>query len=249
MAKRKQRFDTSNESIDVVHYIGNRKKFHPHDLCNFTPLTKNQERFINSFRRGTDLLLGKAPAGCGKTFIAMYLALESVLDPATPYDKVIVVRSTVEVRSMGFLPGDLNEKLAVYEAPFEQAVKKIIPKFNDGYTHLKTLGYLEFHSTAFLRGMNFERSIIIVDEAENMDWGEISTCITRMDDDSRIIIIGDMKQSDLYRKRETSGLPRLEQVMSGMSPERAEVVEFSLEDIVRGDGLVKEFLISDYKTK
>ncbi len=248
MAKKKPKFDTRNESSAVVREIGNRKRFHPKDLCNLQPYPGNQEHFFDLYRAGKPIISMVGPAGTGKSFLALYAALGDVFDDSTEYDKVIIIRSAVETRKQGFIPGDQDEKNAPYETPYIGAASKMIPAYNDAYAHLKSLGYLEFHTTGYLRGDTFDRSIILVDEIQNMDYDELATVITRCGEHSRIMLMGDHKQCDLGRFRQESGFDKLQRVFRNMDESMIGMVVFELEDIVRS-GLVREFLIADYKTE
>ena len=248
MGNKRKKFDTRNESDAVVHELGNRKKFHPKDLCNLTPYPGNQEYFFDLFYTGKPIISMTGPAGTGKSFLSLYAALGEVFDESTEYDKVILIRSAVETRKAGFLPGTQEEKNAPYESPYVDAVSKILPAFNDGYDHLKSLGYLEFHTTAHLRGNTFDRSIILVDEIQNMDYEELSTVITRCGENSRILLMGDLKQCDLSRFKQESGFDKLQRVFRKMDETMIGLVRFELGDIVRS-GLVREFLIADYHTE
>lgn len=247
MGKKKLKFDTRNESDSVVHDLGNRKKFHPKDLCNISPETPTQETFFDTYYSGTPLISMTGPAGTGKSFLALYAALSEVFDESSPYDKVIVIRSAVETRKQGFVPGDQEEKNAMFEAPYEQIVKKLLPAFNDGYKHLKALGYLEFDTTGYLRGQTFDRAIILFDECQNADYEEVSTVVTRCGEYSRLVLLGDYKQGDLQRFKQQTGFDRLHRVLNNMDGYMVGFVKFELGDIVRS-GIVKEFLIADYHT-
>lgn len=247
MAKRKK-LDTKHESDVIAHDFGKRKKFHPHDLCNLTPASLNQERFLQHFYDDIPMITAQGPAGTGKTFLALYAALSLVLDESTKYDKIVIIRSAVETRSQGFVKGSQEEKNAPYERPYIQSIEKILPAFKDGYSHLKALGYLEFETTAFLRGQTLDNYIVICDEMQNCDYDELSTIITRVGDESRIVLLGNDKQCDLHRKREKSGLGKLNLIMDKMPSDLVGTVEYNLEDIQRGGRLVREFLRADYQT-
>lgn len=248
MGKKKMKFDTRNETDAVVHELGNRKRFHPKDLCNLTPYPGNQEHFFDLYYSGKPIISMTGPAGTGKSFLSLYAALSEVLDESTEYDKVVVIRSAVETRKAGFLPGTQEEKNAPYEKPYANIIKNILPSFNDGYEHLKSLRYLEFHTTAHLRGNTFDRSIILVDEIQNMDYEELSTVITRCGVYSRIVLMGDLKQCDLYRFKQESGFDKLQRVFRKMDETTIGIVRFEIGDIVRS-GLVRDFLIADYHTE
>lgn len=248
MAKRKPKLDTKHESQEASESIGKRKKFTKHDLCNLQPSNLNQEAFLRLVFDEVPLITATGPAGTGKTFLAIYAALGLVLDESTPYDKIILIRSAVEARQQGFVKGDLEDKNAPYEPGYHQITQKLMPAFKEGYKHLKDLGYLEFHTTGYLRSQTFDRSIIICDEMQNCDYDELSTILTRVGDYSRIIFVGDSKQDDLKRKRgETSGFERFQRVVSKMPDHMHGNVTYTLDDIVRS-GLVREFLIADYHT-
>ncbi len=96
-----------------------RKTFHLKDLKHITPLTDNQDRAFSYWDEGQNLMLD-GYAGTGKSFIGLYLALRTVLDPDTPQKKIVIIRSVVQTRNIGFLPGTEDDKLAPYEAPYKQ---------------------------------------------------------------------------------------------------------------------------------
>lgn len=242
-AKRQAKFDTKNEPDNVVRDLGNRKKLHTNDLCSLQPKTLNQERFLTHYYDGIPIIQALGKPGVGKSMLSLYCAFSQVLDPATPFQRVIVIRSAVQSREQGHLPGDLESKSQPYEAAYQGLAKEIFPKFNDPYLHLKTLGYLEFHSTSFLRSVTFDDSVIICSEAQNFDFEELYTCISRAGSNSRIIIEGDTGQADLQRKREKSGLPDLERVLAKMPASMSAKIEYTSDDIVRSD-LVKQFIIA-----
>ena len=223
-----------------------KKKFTTHDLKSVQPMNDTQASFIDAYFEGTPVILTKGPAGTAKTFLSLYCALYDAFDDTLPeIDKVVVIRSAVEVRKQGWLPGEQSLKDAPYEVPYEFICNELMPEYKNAYEHLKALGYLEFQTTAYLRGITFHRSVVILDEIENSDYDEISTVITRLGDFSRFIGCGDMRQNDLSRHREQSGIDKFERVASKMGEEYSNVIEYKLDDIVRS-GVVKQFLIADY---
>ena len=116
------------------------------------PLTENQATFLDNYEQ-YDVLSLIGSAGTGKTFLALYKALdEHELDDTI--EKVTIIRSTVETRQQGFQPGDVNEKIAVYEGPYVENVNKLFGR-SDAYNILKNKKQIEFVSTAFLRGSTF----------------------------------------------------------------------------------------------
>ena len=146
------------------------------ELRRILPLTANQELTFDSYRRGFNLML-HGTAGTGKTFCAMYLALNGVLNSSSPYKKIVIIRSVVPSRDMGFLPGSMKEKIAVYEEPYREICSNLFGR-DDAYEILKTKGIIQFASTSFMRGVTFNDAIIILDEAQNLELHEINTLIS-----------------------------------------------------------------------
>lgn len=222
-----------------------RKSFHVRDMTQIRPLNQAQEEVFHLWNDPNKLALVLTnQAGCGKTMLAMYLALREVLDPDSPYEKVIIIRSAVQGREIGFLPGTETEKSAVYEAPYASICDELFP-WKKSYENLKDNGKIEFHTSSFMRGVTFRDAIVIVDEMQNMNYEELSTAITRISDSSRIFYCGDLNQNDLHRKKnDQSGLPDFIRILESM--DEVGIVKFQLSDIVRG-GLVKSFLTAAHK--
>lgn len=208
---------------------------------NIQPITTNQEYAFDSWEDGDNLML-HGTAGTGKTFIALYLALASVLDPSSPYKKVFIVRSTVPSRDQGFLPGTQKQKEAAYEDPYTEIASEILER-GDGYQILKQKDLLEFKSTSYLRGTTLKDCVVVVDEAQNMSFQECDTIITRMGEDSKVIFCGDIRQDDLTsdRKREMSGLRDFMKIIKEM--DEFDFIEFTIDDIVRSS-FVKSYIIA-----
>jgi phosphate starvation-inducible protein PhoH len=213
----------------------------PSDLKKFEPLTDNQKKFFDAYTRGDYFLMLTGSAGTGKSFIACYKAIEEVYDKNSSFKRVVIVRSAVQSRDVGFTPGSLEEKMSLYEQPYMQIYHTLFNR-RDAYEGLKDAGKIEFISTSFIRGMSFDDSIIIVDECQNMNWEELSTIMTRVGYRSKIIFCGDYRQTDLYRKQgDKSGLWKFHEIAKTMPSFTS--VEFTTEDIVRSS-LVKDFLIA-----
>lgn len=208
------------------------------------PLTENQQRAFESFERGKNLLL-HGMAGTGKTFISLYLGLSEVTSPLGNYDKVVIVRSVVPTRDMGFLPGNHKEKAMVYEAPYSIIATELFNR-GDAYQILKQKSYVEFISTSFIRGTTLNNCIVVVDEVSNMTLHELDSVITRMGKNCRVIFSGDFRQSDLTREQERNGLKDFMRILNNMKS--FEYVEFDENDIVRS-GLVKEYIIAKDRLK
>ena len=217
-------------------------------LSTIKPVTDSQKIVFDSWKKGLNQFLFGC-AGTGKTFISLYLALQEVLKNETPYDKVIVVRSLIPTREIGFLPGDEEDKAALYQVPYSNMMQFMFEQPNEQafsmlYDRLKAQGSFYFLSTSFLRGLTFDNSIIIVDECQNLNFHELDTIITRVGQDSKIFFCGDFGQSDLTRLNERNGLMDFLQILQEMN--EFNCTEFDIGDIVRS-GFVRSYLIQ--KTK
>lgn len=216
-------------------------KFKLEDLKPVTPVTPTQVQFFKAYEQGDYFIMLHGVAGTGKTFIALYKALEEVYTKGNLYHKVIVIRSAVQSRDQGFLPGDVNEKMSQYEMPYIQIAHSLFGR-KDAWNILKSSDKVEFVSTSFIRGSTFDNSIVIFDECQNADWGELSTVITRIGKNSKILFCGDYRQNDLTKnKNDVSGLKKFLDVSSLMSCHTR--LEFTVDDICRSS-LVKEFIIA-----
>lgn len=211
------------------------------DLKSFSPLTDNQQAFFEAYSAGDYFIMLTGSAGTGKSFIACYKAIEDVLEKSTSFHRVVIVRSAVQSRDVGFTPGSLEDKMSLYEQPYMQIFHNLFGRRN-AYELLKEAGKIEFISTSFIRGMSYDDAIIIVDECQNMNWEELSTIMTRVGYRSKIIFCGDYRQSDLYRKAgDKSGLGKFHAIAKTMTSFTN--IEFTTDDIVRSS-LVKDFLIA-----
>ena len=221
--------------------ISNSLKIKINDLKTFEPLTQNQKIFFDAYKRGDYFVALHGVAGTGKTFCALYKALEEVLDKSNPFNKIIIVRSAVQSREMGHLPGDVDEKMEIYQQPYVQICHTLFDR-KDAYARLNEQGYIEFISTSFIRGMSFDDAIIIVDEMQNLTFEEIDTVMTRVGYRSKIIWCGDYRQTDLNkRKNDMSGILRFFDIAHHMSAFTR--IEFTPEDIVRSS-LVRDYILA-----
>ena len=224
------------------------KEVNMNDLVTIKPITDNQKVVFSTWKKGLNQFLFGA-AGTGKTFISLYLALQEIMDLKKPADKVILVRSLIPTREIGFLPGDEEDKAALYQVPYRNMVQFMFEMpneqaFNGLYDKLKAQGSLYFLSTSFLRGLTFDNSIIIVDECQNLNFHELDTIITRVGQDSKIVFCGDFGQTDLVRNNENNGLHDFMRILEEMK--EFNCTEFTIGDIVRS-GFVRSYLIN--KTK
>lgn len=206
----------------------------------FPALTDHQQDFYDAYKAGGYFMALHGVAGTGKTFIALYKALEEVLDKSNPFKRVIIVRSSVQGRDMGFLPGDEKEKMNIFTQPYQQICSTLFER-PDAWDRLEEQGIVQFVSTSFIRGMSFDDAVIIVDEMQNMDFEEIDTVMTRVGYRSKIVWCGDYRQSDLSRHREKSGILKFFQIADRMGAFTK--IEFDANDIVRSS-LVRDYIIA-----
>ena len=217
-------------------------------LNQIKPVTDSQKVVFDTWKKGQNQFLFGC-AGTGKTFVSLYLALSEVLKNDTPFDKVVMVRSLIPTREIGFLPGDEEDKAALYQVPYSNMMQFMFEQPNEQafetlYNRIKAQGSFYFLSTSFLRGLTFDNSIIIVDECQNLNFHELDTIVTRVGQDSKIFFCGDFGQSDLTRMNERNGLMDFLQILQEM--DEFNCMEFNIGDIVRS-GFVRNYLIQ--KTK
>ncbi len=243
---RKRKTDSQPIGVGMTAKQMRRKKpINADFLRDIEPLTENQEELYRCYKNDQNLV-GYGAAGTGKTFITLYNALEDVLDPRTPYEKIYIVRSLVATREIGFLPGDHEDKSLLYQIPYKNMVKYMFEMSTDAdfemlYGNLKTQGTISFWSTSFIRGTTFDNAIIIVDEFQNLNYHELDSIITRVGENTKIMFCGDASQSDLAKTNERNGIHDFIKVLRVMPS--FDMIEFGLQDIVRS-GLCKEYLLA-----
>jgi phosphate starvation-inducible protein PhoH and related proteins len=239
-AKRMTKREKRRKDRDLNHMVEILN--HKFSMRTIEPITRTQEILFDSYRRGYNIgAIGSA--GTGKTMCALYLALKDVLEQ-DKYEKVIIVRSAVQTRDQGFMPGSLTEKMSYYEAPYIDITNHLFGR-GDAYQILKQKNMIEFMSSSFIRGLTFDNAIIIVDEVQSCNYHEIKSVMTRVGKDSRVIICGDTKQDDLLtskNKKDVSGLSDFLSIAREM--DSFAIINFVVDDIVRS-GFVKEFLIKE----
>jgi phosphate starvation-inducible PhoH-like protein len=208
-------------------------------LLQFDPITLNQEKSYAAWDEGYNLVL-TGTAGTGKTFNALYLALEDVLDKDSDYDRLIIVRSMVPTRDMGFLPGTKAEKEDAFTTPYKNICCEL---FGDKASYNKMLvgGQIQFESTSFIRGTTFDNAIIVVDEMQNLNFHELDSVITRVGRSTKIIFSGDYKQSDFKYEDEKQGIVKFLQIVEQLK--NFEIINFGWEDIVRSD-FVRDYIMT-----
>jgi len=205
------------------------------------PMTNTQSDMFDSYKEGYNIA-AVGSAGTGKTMCAMYLALNDVLKKGG-YEKVIIVRSAVQTREQGFMPGSKAEKEALYSVPYSDIVNDLFGR-KDAYKILEGKGMIEFMTSSFVRGLTFDNAIIIVDECQSMTYHELDTIITRVGEGSKIVFCGDTRQNDLEISRNRSDVSGLVEFLNVISRIKSfETIKFTSADIVRS-GLVKEYILA-----
>lgn len=219
--------------------LSNTHKIRLDNLSEISPLTENQKLAFQFYEKNHSLVLAGS-AGTGKTFMALGLALEDVLDKETQYDKVVVVRSIVPTRDIGFLPGNEEEKKDAYTGPYRSVCTEL---FNDpqAWTKLNQAGQVEFLSTSFIRGITLSDAIIIVDEMQNLTFHELDSIITRVGRNCKFVMCGDYYQSDFTKDADRKGILKFLNIIEQLN--NFKVVEFGWEDIVRSD-FVRDYIMT-----
>ena len=191
--------------------------------------TENQKLAMSHWKGECDVLGLFGSAGTGKTYLAVQLAFREALERKL---KIRLVRSTVQTREQGFLKGTLEDKEAPFKEVYEEAIGTVFGR-DATYGDMVAAKLITFHSTSFLRGRNFHDSIILVDECQNMTFEELNTVITRMGENSRLILMGDTVQNDIGKY---SGLKKMLEMFSHLDG-RLQQVKFLPADCVRNDWL------------
>ena len=226
-------FDAREQVNDVICYTHRGKPLRPK--------TKGQKRYIDTIRRN-DMVFGIGPAGTGKTYLACALAANALKNKEV--ERIILARPAVEAgESLGFLPGDLQDKVDPYLRPLYDAIFEIVGQ--ETAARVKESGVIEVVPLAYMRGRTLDNSFIILDEAQNTTREQMKMFLTRMGFNSKVVVTGDITQIDLP-KGAGSGLVEAKRVLSGV-----EGVEFSYlteVDVVRHE-LVKRIIkaYSDYE--
>ena len=206
------------------------------ETCKISQSFNNMMNDMNDQNRAIQM-------SAGKTFIALYLALQEILNKESHIRKIVLIRTPQATKQIGHLPGTEKQKMEAYEAPYRAICSELFGR-DDAYEILKQKGIIEFHGTMFLRGTSIPNAIILVDEIQNQSYHEIRTVVTRTGEHSKVVICGDTKQDDLTSKRynEESGFRQAMKVFEKIPSIKA--VEFDVDDIVRS-GFVRDFIIAE----
>jgi phosphate starvation-inducible PhoH-like protein len=227
--------DADGRAVDVLHDVVWR-----HRGKRIAPKTLNQKRYVDAIRSST-VTFGVGPAGTGKTYLAMALAVSALVDREVA--RIILTRPAVEAgERLGFLPGDMLAKVDPYLRPLFDALYDMLDA--DRLTAYMEKGMIEVAPLAFMRGRTLNDSFIILDEAQNTTPEQMQMFLTRLGFGSKIVVTGDPTQNDLARG-ERSGLADVSEVLPGIPG--IEFVIFGSEDVVRHK-LVQR-IVSAYKER
>lgn len=190
------------------------------------PKTLGQKKYVDAIKRSS-IVFGVGPAGTGKTYLAVALAVYALKNKEI--DKIILTRPAVEAgEKLGFLPGDMNEKVDPYLRPLFDALQEMMGQ--DAYLRHIERGSIEIAPLAYMRGRTLSNSFIILDEAQNTTKEQMKMFLTRMGENSRIVVTGDVTQIDLP-KNVKSGMIDAIDVLDGV--EGIEIVKLTAKDVVR----------------
>ena len=206
MSRRRNKKLTEEELREVESFVYSKNieedKFLSSMFVNVKCKTENQKKLVQSIKEN-EITIASGLAGSGKTFIACAEALK-LIKSKTKFKKILLVKSVTQLKGeeLGFLPGDLREKLDPYMIAFLVNFEKII---GESLTNkLRDLGIINIQPLAFVRGRSIDNTIIIVDEAQNISIENMRTLMTRIGDNSKMIILGDVKQKDIRNKKDSS---------------------------------------------
>jgi phosphate starvation-inducible protein PhoH len=233
-------------NVKAIEEGPSRKHWTKHDICSVRPLTETQHDMFQQYFQG-DSMVVYGSAGTGKTFLALYLAMCDVLDGTKPQDHIIIVRSAVTTRDLGFMPGSLEEKVALFEMPYRDIMAELFGRPGT-YDNMKDANLIQFITTSYVRGLTWDNAIIVIDEGQNMTDHEIHSIMTRVGNNSRIMFTGDLAQNDLIngKRGDKTGMKRMLRIVEKMSEFSS--ICFSTQDIVRSE-FVKSWIIASEKVE
>lgn len=249
--KASTKFLRSHEIDDMenVSFIKKQKKKPNAGLSNMQlkeihPLTQNQGKVFDIYNNTDKQIVLDGYPGVGKSYLALYLALNDVLYGENGYEKIIIIRSLVKGREIGHLPGSISEKQDPFFAPYYDICNDLFHR-GDAAEILLKKDLLQFENTSFLRGLTFNDCIVIIDEAQNENFHGLDTIFCRNGKNCRMIFCGDAMQTDLlYSKNDISGHVKFLNILEKIDD--VEIVKFSVNDIVRNK-MIKSYIIEKMK--
>lgn len=212
-----------------------REAFHIERLF---PKTEAQRSMVEAYQVEGLNVVAFGSAGTGKTYVACYLALADLMN--RDKDKIVIIRSAVPTRDQGFLPGTLEEKSAVYQTPYVGIVNDICQN-GAAWEIMRKKEQIQFMTTSYVRGITLDNAVLIIDEFQNMNKEELYSVLTRVGENTQVIICGDTKQTDL--RKETSAFAWLDKITTRMD-DWFETVCFTSQDIVRS-GFVRDLIMTE----
>lgn len=211
------------------------------NMRDIKPITDSQIEAYEQWDKGRNLILSGA-AGSGKTFIALYLALQELIKNRKK--RLVILRSVVPTRDIGFLPGTQEEKEAAYLTPYIGVISEIFKNNPTLFTSFLKNGTIEFLTTSYIRGITLKDAIVVVDEFQNCNFHELDSIITRIGKGSRVIFSGDYYQSDFTNRKEKEGIGEFLKIIESLK--HFKKIEFSWKDCVRS-GMVRDYLMTKEK--
>lgn len=201
--------------------------------------TVGQRKYVNFIKKKT-ITFGVGPAGTGKTYLAVAMAVNSF--KAKQVEKIILTRPAVEAgEKLGFLPGDLQEKVNPYLRPLYDALQEMLGI--DSYSKMMEKGVIEIAPLAYMRGRTLNNAFIILDEAQNTTKEQIKMFLTRLGENSKMVITGDLTQIDLPDGK-VSGLKHATRILQGI--DEIGIMRFGEKDVVRHP--LVQLIVKAYQT-
>ncbi len=209
----------------------------------FKPKSTNQQKFCKLIEE-KEIIICSGPAGVGKSMLSVAKALELLKDPNNNYDKIILCTPAVEAdEAIGFLKGSLEEKLAPYIHSTQYLFEKLLGK--SATKSLMDRGFVEVIGLGFMRGINIDNAIVIAEEFQNATPNQVKTLLTRIGNDSKFIVSGDLEQSDRYKKQNETGLHNAFHRLENKGIDEIGFFRFDQSDIVRNKVISK--ILDQYK--